>query len=127
MTLRSQFANLGELLADRVSQPTFEAIAQQNGVSGERLLELTNTLRAIETNKNVVPTLDNFTRVKVGKLTVPVSLIRHIELLAKFADVSMEAVWQLLMIETCSMYADRYSAIATTVNQIFTEEVNKHV
>lgn len=115
-SLSKQYRSLDALLADKAPDDDFKRRAEARGVSHEQLTELVGTLRNVETNKNFVPTLDEYVRVRVGKLTVPKGFLRHVELLAKFADVSEETVWQLLMIETCALYAERYENVVAVLN-----------
>jgi len=115
--LSKQYKGLDVLLAEKTESADFQQLAAEHGITGEQLSELATTLRNIEQNKTMVPTLDDYTRVRVGKLTVPKGFKRHVELLAKFAGVSEEAIWQLLMIETCALYADKYAKVVTVLNE----------
>lgn len=118
--LINKFGSLAALVQAEVSDPDFEMIAAESGISHEGLTQLTQTLVNIDKNKNVVPHLGGYIRVNVGKLTVPESFLRHIELIAKFANVSMESVWQLLMIETCQMYSEKYAGVMEVINKELT-------
>jgi hypothetical protein len=115
--LKQRYNSLAELIYDREPNDNFQRIAEKSGVTQDQLKTMTETLRNIEKNKNIVPTMEQFTRVRVGKLTVPKSFQRHVELLAKFAEVSEESVWQLLMIECCTMYANKYISVVEVLNE----------
>lgn len=120
--LAKKYANLAAMVTDKIeNDEDFKRKATVAGVTSEQLTTLMQTLQSIDKRKAEVPCLPEFKRVHVGKLTVPVSFLRHIELLAKFAGVSEEAVWQLLMIETCQMYADRYAGLVDMLNSAVAE------
>jgi hypothetical protein len=120
--LTNKFGSLAELVQEKSKEPDFADMAAESGISHEGLMQLTSTLQSINKNKNIVPTFPEYVRIDMGKLTVPKSFLRHMELIAKFADVSMESVWQLLMIETCQMYADKYAGVMEIINKELTTE-----
>ena len=120
--LTEKYSGLAEMLTDTEVEETFKAKALAAGANATTLNNLQMTLRNIDHNKAEVPTRPEFKRVMVGKLTVPISFLRHVELLAKFANVSEEAVWQLLMIETCQMYAERYASVVEALNTVVLDD-----
>jgi hypothetical protein len=122
--LKGRYSSLSEMLVDKAVEQTFVERANEAGINEQRLQELKATLTNVQKNIKKVPAMMEYTRVKVGTLTVPNPFLRHVELLAKFAGVTEEAVWQLLMIETCSMYADRYQDLAETINETVRNDGN---